>query len=168
MDGIPDQPTLHDGDLRLRPARLPDDISLAVPWYSDPEVMRFSEGDENATYDAGMIGKMYEYLAGLGELYIIELEGADAWVAIGDVTLAPDTTPLVIGVAEYRSRGYGKRVLRLLIGRARKLGWSQMRTKGIYTFNVRSRRLFEGLGFVQDGDVFNDEGIDSIKYVLDL
>ena len=163
-----EQPTLLDGELRLRPVRMPDDIPLAVDWYNDPEVMRLSEGSVDETYDAEMIGKMYRYLSDRGELYIIELLIAEEWVPIGDVTLAPDTIPIVIGVAEYRSRGYGKRALSLIVDRARALGWRELRVKSVYTFNVRSRRLFESLGFVQDGDVFTDQDESCWRFVRQL
>jgi hypothetical protein len=33
---------VSDGSVRLRPARLPDDVTLGLPWYTDPEVLRFS------------------------------------------------------------------------------------------------------------------------------
>jgi RimJ/RimL family protein N-acetyltransferase len=165
MHAQQEEPLLQDGELRLRPARLPDDIPLAEPWYSDPEVMRLSEGDENASYDAAMIGKMYEYLAQKGELYIIERFSGEQWVAIGDVTLAPDTMPIVIGLAEFRSRGYGKRIIRLLVERAKTLGWPELRIKSVKTYNPRSKRLFESLGFEQDGDVFIDEGEPCWKFI---
>lgn len=165
MPANQDQPILQDGELRLRPARLPDDIELALPWYSDPEVMRYSEGDAEVTYDAEMISKMYRYLSEQGELYIIELRTGGDWRPIGDVTLAPETIPIVIGVAEYRSRGYGQRALGLLVDRARALGWRELRVKRVYTFNQRSRRLFESQGFVQDGDEFIDEGQPSWRFV---
>jgi RimJ/RimL family protein N-acetyltransferase len=159
---------LSDADLRLRPARLPEDCELAEAWYSDPEVMRFSEGDENSRYDAAMVEKMYRCLAGQGELYIIELRRGEMWLPIGDVTLAPDTIPIVIGVAECRSRGYGKRVLKLVVERARSLGWSELRVKNVYTFNVRSRRLYASLGFVQDGDIFYEEDLPCWRFVKQL
>jgi RimJ/RimL family protein N-acetyltransferase len=160
-----EQTILEDSELRLRPARLPDDVYLAEAWYSDPEVMRFSENDEGASYDRAMIEKMYASLAGQGELYIIELREGDVWLPIGDVTLAADTIPIVIGVAGYRSKGYGKRVIRLLIERARSLGWRQMRVRSVYTFNLRSRRLFESLGFEQDGDVFDNDGVPCWSFI---
>jgi len=168
MDNHQDQPVLRDGELRLRPARLPDDIQLAVPWYSDPEVMRCSEGDADRTYDAEMIGEMYRYLSEHGELYIIELYTGGDWRPIGDVTLAPGTMPIVIGVPEYRSRGYGQRAIGLLVDRARQLGWHELRVKRVYTFNERSRRLFVSLGFVQDGDEFVDGDLPGWRFVRRL
>ena len=41
---VPEGTVLRDGDLRLRPLRLPEDVDLALPWYQDPEVMSLSEG----------------------------------------------------------------------------------------------------------------------------
>ncbi len=162
-------PVLQDGELRLRPAALPADIALALPWYSDPEVMLFSEGDATARYDAEMIAKMYGYLTGIGELYIIEIELDGAWHAIGDVTLAPHTLPIAIGAAAHRSRGFGKRVLKLLEQRARALGWSELRTKGVWTINERSRRLFLSAGFVQDGgETIDEEGKPAWRFVKQL
>ncbi|HWI66755.1 MAG TPA: GNAT family protein [Symbiobacteriaceae bacterium] len=134
-------------DLRLRPAVLPDDVSHALPWYRDPEVLYGSEGVDVAPYDFDGILGMYKYLTGIGELYIVEVAGPDGWLPVGDVTLAPHTLPIVIGDAAYRSKGLGKRVIALLVERARSLGWERLAVKSIYTYNLRSRRLFEGAGF---------------------
>lgn len=163
-----EQLILLDGELRLRPARLPDDIFVAEAWYQDPEVMRFSEGDENACYDREMIGKMYRYLSEKGELYIIEHWKGESWLPIGDATLAPDTIPINIGVAAYRAKGFGKRTLKLLIDRARALGWRELKVKRVYTTNLRSRRLYESLGFRQDGGIFSEESLPSWRFVLRL
>ncbi len=43
-----------------------------------------------------------------------------------------------------------------------------MKVKSIYTFNVRSRRMFESLGFIQDGEVFLEEGLASCRLVKQL
>jgi len=130
--------------------------------------MRFSEGDENARYDRAMIEKMYQYLAGQGELYIVELLVNDSWLPIGDATLAPNTIPINICVAAFRSKGYGKRTLKLLIDRARSLGWCQLKVKRVYTINLRSRRLYESLGFELDGGIFYENGAPCWCFVLQL
>jgi len=136
---------------------LPNDVSLALAWYRDPEVLRFSEGEGTAPYDPTTVEEMYRYLADRGELYVIEIEETRGWHPIGDVALCPDSLPIVIGEATYRSRGLGTRVLRLLIKRARDLGWSTLKVKSIYTDNHRSRRLFERAGFIVTGEA-TDEG----------
>lgn len=140
-------PVLEDGDLRLRPVSLPQDTTVALPWYQDPEVMRLSEGDFAARYDEGTILAMYRYLLERGEVFIIELGTPDGWAAIGDAALCPDLIPIVIGVAEYRSKGWGSRVLRMLIDRARALAWRRIGVSGVYTYNPRARRLYEAAGF---------------------
>ena len=142
-DGDP----LQDGDLRLRPVRLPEDLALALPWYQDTEVLRFSEGEGTQAYDLATVERMYRYLDGCGELYVIEVETPRGWYPVGDVTLCRDTLPIVIGDPAYRSRGLGGRVLRLLVQRATDLGWPELKVKSIFTYNQRSRRLFEGAGF---------------------
>jgi RimJ/RimL family protein N-acetyltransferase len=150
--------TLYDGSLRLRPAVLPDDVTLGAPWYSDPEVLHFSEGEGTPPYDAEMVERMYRQLAAHGELYIIEVQHGAEWRAIGDAALCPNSLPIVIGEAAFRSRGLGTRVLRLMIRRARALGWAKLGIQGIYTYNIRSRRLFERAGFKLAGEVVDQDG----------
>ena len=140
---------LHDDLVRLRPYREDaSDIEHAVRWYQDPEVLYYSEGPGTEPFTRDRVVRMYRYLAAHGELYIIEVQTTDGWHPIGDVTLAHDTLPIVIGDARWRSRGIGARVLRLVIQRARDLGWAQLQAKHIWTDNLRSQRLFLACGFV--------------------
>ena len=62
---------LQDGDLRLRPVVLPDDVATAVAWYRDPEVLRFSEGEGTPPYDAGRVEQMYRTMVTRCEVYIV-------------------------------------------------------------------------------------------------
>ncbi len=141
---------MRNGDVRLRPLTLPDDVTVALPWYQDPEVLRFSEGDAREPYSANTVRAMYECLAATGEVYIIEVEVTPGeWTAIGDATLSRTGLPIAIGDAAYRSRGYGTRVLSLLVERARFLGWERLVTNGIAPSNLRSIHLFERAGFAR-------------------
>lgn len=149
---------LRDLDIRLRPVVLPDDVAAAVRWYQDPEVLRLSEGEGVAPYDEATVARMFDYLDARGELYIIEARGIEEWFPIGDASLLPDSLPIVIGLAAFRSRGIGRRVLRLLIARAMALGWETLRVKGVYTYNERSLRLYEGAGFVRTALIDDGEG----------
>src|SRR5205807_1826866 len=90
------------------------------------------------------------------------------WVPIGSADLCPDTLPMFIGAARHRGKGYGTRALRLLVGRARQLGWKKLRTKGVYAYNERSRRMFIQAGFavVQSGG--EREGEPDWIFELDL
>jgi len=138
---------LQDRDLRLRPVVLPDDVIVSLPWYRDPEVLYLSEGEGVLPYDEAMVSRMFDFLNERGELYIIEARTIEEWFPIGDAALLPDSLPIVIGNPWFRSRGFGGRVLRLLIARAMALGWDSLRVKGVYTYNERSLRLYEVAGF---------------------
>jgi GNAT superfamily N-acetyltransferase len=158
---------IDDGSVRLRPARLPEDIDIALPWYCDSDVLYYSERTEDA-YDRNTVEKMYRYFIEHGELYLIEIKEKDSWLPIGDAALCSDTMPIVIGCAEYRSRGIGKRVVRMLIERARALNWSILYIKRVYDDNVRARRLYEGAGFVPVETDLDKTGKHSLKYLLKL
>jgi RimJ/RimL family protein N-acetyltransferase len=161
---------LLDDDLRLRPISLPDDVAIAVPWYQDPEVLYYSEGGESSTpYDSERVHAMYNYLLKKAEVYIIEAKTQNGWLPIGDVSLFHESgVPIVIGNPDYRSKGLGKRVIQLIINRAKELGRKQIRTNGIYIFNVRSRRLFESLGFTMIERFIDDDGNKCYRFELVL
>ena len=149
----------QDGDLRLRPVALPDDVATAVAWYRDPEVLRFSEGEGTPPYDAARVEQMYRTMVTRCEVYIVEVPGEGGWRAIGDAGLCREAgVPIVIGEAACRSRGLGTRVLRLLVDRARALGWSRLVVQGVFTDNDRARRLYERAGFRVVGEIRDGEG----------
>ncbi len=158
--------TIIKGSLRLRPAVI-GDVETAMPWYSDPEVLRYSE-DVSDPYNSETVTRMYRYLMESGELYIIEVLENGKWKAIGDACLMKNSVPIVIGSAEYRSRGYGKIVLGMLIERAIMLGWQCVKVKGIYSHNTRSLRLFESMGFKRTGESARKNGTIEYSYSLDI
>ena len=137
-----------DDCIRLRPVKLPDDVAEAVEWYQDPEVLYLSQGEGVAPFDAVMVAKMFSMMSTRCEVYIIEVLETHGWRAVGDASLCQQAgTPIVIGHARDRSRGIGRVVLACLIERARELSWPEMVVSGIYTDNLRARRLYERAGF---------------------
>lgn len=157
---------LQEGNLRLRPAGLKDALT-AIPWYSDPEVLRNSEGS-SVPYDAEKVRKMYSYLKSNGHFFIIELKVEDTWTPIGDACLMENSVPIVIGIPEFRSKGYGRTTLKLLITLAKNLGWEEMRVRGIYPYNKVSIRLFESAGFKRSGTIEDELGRMLNSYTLNL
>jgi RimJ/RimL family protein N-acetyltransferase len=137
----------HDR-VRLRSAELDEYERVALAWYQDPEVLRFSEGGE-PPYDLARLRRMFEVMSAKGELYFIDERVGGAWRPVGDVGLLPDDVPIVIGRPEDRSRGIGSETLELIAMRARELGWTELRTGPIDPANIRSRRLFQRAGFVE-------------------
>jgi RimJ/RimL family protein N-acetyltransferase len=161
--------TLMDDDLRLRPVRIPEDVAQAVPWYHDPEVLRFSEGEGVSPYDAAMVERMFRDMTSRCDVYVIEVQLPHGWHAIGDAALcATAGTPITIGDGAYRSRGLGKRVLALLVARARTRGWARMVVSGIYTDNERALRLYRRAGFSITGQTGEESGRPMWTMELDL
>jgi GNAT superfamily N-acetyltransferase len=137
-----------DDDLRLRAFAGDADVDLAWPWYRDAETVALVDGPGNPTYARDRVAAMYQALAAQGEVYMIERRTPDdAWETVGDVTLAPDTLPIVLAPGR-RGQGIGRRVVLRLVDRARVLGWDQLRVREIVPGNDASHRLFTGLGFL--------------------
>ncbi len=66
---------------------------------------------------------------------------------IGDVTLASDSLPIVIGDFKFRRKGIAKIVVQTLLVRARELGWEKINLKGIHKDNIAFQVLFESYDF---------------------
>jgi len=133
---------LSDNELRLRPIQLPEDLTAALPWYRDKEVLYYSEGEGTLPYDLKTIERMYHYLLEIGELYIIEFNQGYEWIPIGDAALSKRMIPIVIGSKDYRGRGIGTRVISLLIKRAKELGGTKSGSiKYIITISPREKCL---------------------------
>ncbi len=157
---------IQEGNIRLRPGSL-EDVATSLPWYSDPEVLRGSEA-VSEPYDKETVTRMYRFLMGNGEFYIIESLENGNWCAIGDACLMKNSTPIVIGSSDHRSMGIGTRVLSMLIKRAKELGWKEMKVKGIYSYNMKSLRLFRSFGFRETIRKERKDGIVEISLALDL
>jgi len=151
-------PVLTDGVVRLRPVT-PEDVQVATAWYQDPEVLWGSEGTRDP-YSPGRVARMYEVLGARGEVYIVEMACEGGYRPVGDAALNPSGLPIVIGEAAWRGRGLGRRVLALLVARARALGYRTLHVRQIYCDNIASLRLYQGAGFrivgrgVEDGRPF--------------
>lgn len=138
--------------LRLKRPNV-NDYDKALPWYSDPYVMKMSEGISDRCYNRQDIQVMYDFLSEHGELYFIELKVSDEleeWLAIGDVTLMENNLPIVID-PEYTRQGIGKKVMMRIIGRGIELGMTYFKVPEVYIHNEPSQKLFESLGFKELG-----------------
>ncbi len=138
-----------DDELRLRPYAGEEDVDLAWPWYRDPETVALVDGGGSAVYPRDRVAAMYTALQDLGEVYLIERRGPEggAWEAVGDVTLAPDTVPIVVAPG-CRRQGIGRRVLLRLVDRARVLDWEALHVREVCPGNEAAHRLYTGIGFV--------------------
>lgn len=135
-----------DKDLKLVTPTT-EDFNLALQWYSNKDVLYYSEGEDAKPYNIDKITKMYQYLNSIGELYFIYCLENNKWVAIGDVTLSDKNLPIAIGDPKYFSKGIGKKVIAVLLERAKNIGLCTIYIPSIFKYNIRSRRLFEHFGF---------------------
>lgn len=143
------QPELIEIDAKLRLRKYDGNYKIAVKWYQDPEVYYNSEGitDPCNIPDDDYVKGMYAYLVNAGECYFIEVLEDGAFVPVGDVTLKEENPPIVIGVAQYRGVGIGKRVMEAIIERAKELNIPKLYGSTVYDYNIRSQKLHESLGF---------------------
>ncbi len=157
------QPEIIFIDYKLR-VRSPkkEEWSTAVPWYSNPKVMYYSEGAKDKIYNIEEIIKMYEYLSNVGELYFIEVLEEMQWKSIGDVTLSEENIPIAIGEEAYWGKGIGTKVIAKLIERARAIGLNKISIPAIYHYNKRSQNLFKALGFIEIGENHNEKSYELI------
>lgn len=160
-----DQPGILFINENLRLRKISDsDYKIAFSWYQDLEVLKGTAGPNRVEpYDKSTLVSMYKYLATIGECYIIEILDSTAWLPIGDVTLAKDTLPIVIGNKTYWGKGIGKQVISALLDRARELGFKNICLNEIYFDNERSKRLYESCGFKKVGSTS-----DAYLYRIDL
>lgn len=159
---------INDNDLQLRPIQLTEDLSIALPWYQFKEVLYYSEGEGTLPYDITTIVRMYNYLTKNGDVSIIEIRISDQWMPIGDATLSKEIVPIVIGHKQFRGKGIEKRVISLLLKRAKGLDWKQIKVNKIYSYNVASRKMFESFGFTKIENGLDEKGREYYSYKLIL
>jgi len=135
-----------DNNLRLISGKK-DQWEKALPWYTNPKVLYYSEGITEGVYDMAVINRMYEALSSIGELYFIEVLEDNQWKPIGDATLSDKNMPIVIGDECYWGKGFGSKIIKVLIERARFIGLGKITIPAIYVYNERSQNLFKSMGF---------------------
>ena len=134
---------IEDG-LRLR--KFDGVFDFAFSWYQDEETVWLVDGVRRP-YSRQTLENMYRYLDNHGELYFIEVLENGVFRPVGDVCFWQEDMPIVIGDAEYRGRGIGKKVISALVERGQRLGYRTLRVNEIYEYNTGSRKCFESLGF---------------------
>ncbi len=156
---------IQQHDLTLRGPRVilrpftEADLSAALPWHQDPEVLYLSEANDVDARSVEDIRPIYEYLSRHGYLFIIEVNGH----AIGEVCLERMNLswvlerypgeriyrlPILIGDKRFWGQGYGTEVVELLLAYGfEHLGADRFYIPGVWGFNQRSLRLWRRFGF---------------------
>jgi RimJ/RimL family protein N-acetyltransferase len=143
------QPQIINIDNEIRLRAYDGNYQQAILWYQDEVVYYNSEGitDSSKIPDESYVKRMYEYLNNNGELYFIEIHEDGKYIPIGDVTLKEQNPPIAIGVAKYRGKGIGTKVMKAIIKRAKEIGMTKFYGTTIYDYNIASQRMHEALGY---------------------
>ena len=144
-----EQPEIIHIDHTVRLRKYDGNHQIAIPWYQDEVVRRFSEGveDANILLDATYVSRKLDWLNTMGEVYFIEAVVNDDYLPIGVVTLKEDNPPIEIGNPRYRGKGIGKKVMKALLNRAREIGIKKIYNTGCYEDNIACQKMLEAVGF---------------------
>jgi len=148
---------LSDERVHLRPFTEAD-FDIVAHWFDDPEVMYYSEGQENPHYSRAEIEGIYCDTAERGALLFI-IETAEGKV-IGETWLQslnlerlkkqpPDLAfriDIMIGEKEYWDKRYGRHAVRLLLRHAFEALHADRVVGMSFEFNERSIRMFQACG----------------------
>lgn len=164
--------------VRLRPINLKRDMSKMLKWYSNKEVLYYSEG-HTTPYNEKIITKMYnsitkdghqkvikrmhDSITKNGHMYIIEILSNNKWLSIGDASFTRTSTPITIGLPEYWGKGIGSQALGLLIKKAKHYNWKELKISGIATYNKKSLQMYKSAGFK-----VTNENKKEVKMILKL
>jgi len=147
-------------DIRLR--KFDNKYDFALEWYQDPETLMLVDG-VTKPYDTDMLQSMYTCLEKSGELYFIEIFDGEKYIPIGDVTFSSEDMPIVIGVKSYWGKGIGKKVVKALVERGKQLGYTALKVREVYKYNIASQKMFESVGFSKYEETEN-----GYRYILEL
>lgn len=147
---------LFTGALVRLAAPTPEDKAAAALWTRDDEYMRLLDDDPirplseatYASYDAAVPNDNYHFLVrtleddrliGFVVLHSVKWGNQSAWLALG------------IGASEYRGKGYGRDMLRLILNYA----FSELNlyrvNLTVMEYNAPAVKAYERVGFVLEG-----------------
>lgn len=143
------QPEVIEVNSWLQLRKYDGNFELFLPGYQNPAVYQNSEGifEKSKIPDLDYVKGMCNYLNKVGELYYIEVKENTGFVPIGDVTIKNENPPIAIWRDEYRTKGIGFAVMKVVIARLKELGYKKIVGSTVYKWNVASQGLHEKLGF---------------------
>jgi RimJ/RimL family protein N-acetyltransferase len=163
---------------RIRPMR-PGEAPAFHAWLSDPDVAPWWGGsDSRRSLDEFLADWEPHYFDGSrperGRCFAIEAEGRLIGMIATNHVLTDDRSTeidVVIGEAAYRERGYGTDAIRAFLGLLFDAVGLHRVWLATYEHNARARRVYEKLGFREEGrlresDRVDGRWVDSIVYGL--
>ena len=117
-----------------------------LAWYQDKTLCKQVDNIDTV-YDLDKLNRMYHFLNTHGDLFYIAYDGT----LCGDVCLQNTGELSIVICKEYQNRHIGRAVIQGMLTIAAEKGFAQCYAH-IYPFNIQSRKLFEALGFVKEGE----------------
>ena len=126
-----------------------DDFARTLDWYKDEELCMQIDGTPDP-YNMERLQKMYRYLCKNGDCWYVTANGEP----VGDITLL-NTGEIAIAICkEYQNMHIGKQAIELVLQKAKQKGFKEVFAK-IYAFNIRSKIVFEAMGFShKNGEIY--------------
>lgn len=149
--------TLERDGITLRPLTEAD-FPLLVKWNTDPEILRFTEGEDAEPYCEADIRQIYDTVSKTALCFAIDYDGrtvGECWLQPMKIVLAPRfryrdcrRIDLMIGEKEYWDRGIGTMVISMLCSYA----WGNTSAESLFAcsvqdYNFRSMKAFRKNGF---------------------
>ena len=168
--------TLRAHDVTLRGPRLvlrpltEDDWAPLVAWNNDPEVLAWAEGDEIESRTLDEVQRIYRAISVNAHCFLMELNGepiGECWLQRMNLERlverhrgeAVRRVDIAIGLPALWGQGLGREAVGLLL----EFGFRREGVDVIYACvdadNVRSRRMFESLGFRDIAGVDDPAGL---------
>ena len=157
-----------------------DELPAVYSWIKDPDVQPFWDGsDHHRSLDEYIAHWEPHYFDGsqphLGRCFTIETDGRPIGMIVYNRLDTLDTSSrsteidILIGDAAYRERGYGTDALRAFLGFLFDTVGLHRVWLATYDYNARARRVYEKVGFVQEGvmrqsDWVDGRWVDSVIY----
>ena len=170
--------TLRGPRLVLRPLT-EEDWAPLLAWNSDPEVLAWTEGDEVESRTLDEVQRIYRAISVNAHCFLMELDGTpigECWLQRMNLRRLLARHPgedvrridIAIGVPALWGRGFGREAVSLLL----EFGFHREAVDVIYACvdagNMRSRRMFESLGFAVEAgrDSAGSEADDELDLAL--
>lgn len=118
---------------------------ITLKWYQDLDVCKQVDNID-IPYTIERLDAMYNYLSTNGDCYYIEFNNT----LVGDVSIFNDNEIAIVLSKEFQNQHIGRKCINQMILLAKAKGIKELKAT-IFSFNTQSKKMFEAVGFKQEG-----------------
>lgn len=118
---------------------------ITLKWYQDLDVCKQVDNID-IPYTIERLDAMYNYLSSNGDCYYIEFNNT----LVGDVSIFNDNEIAIVISKEFQNQHIGRKCINQMILLAKAKGIKELKAT-IFSFNTQSKKMFEAVGFKQEG-----------------